>query len=127
MRAHAEPNVTPLIDVMLVLLILFMVVTPTAQQSLDASVPRAASERAEPPPRPVVLSIDDSGLRLNGTSVTGLSDLRLQLERALGTRSDRTVFVRAGPTVRYGDVVEAMDTARGAGADRLGILSGTKP
>ena len=118
---------TPLIDIMLVLLILFMVVTPTTQRSLDAAVPRPAPKGSDDSMPAIVLSIDDSGLHLNGTPLASLTDLRLQLAQALEPRADRTVFVRAGGSVRYGEVVEAMDAARGAGADRLGILSRRDP
>jgi len=123
--ALSDINITPLIDVMLVLLIIFMIVTPVASKSIETSLPRDPSEVAPPPPpqhEALVLEVSAEGLRLNRSALTGLDELGERLRDVLLARSDKTVFVRAEGTLRYAQVMSVLDVAKGAGADRIGII-----
>jgi biopolymer transport protein ExbD len=123
---NSEINVTPMVDVMLVLLIIFMVVTPLLQKTISVNLaktdnpvqmPEADKENAL-----VVAIMRDGKVYLNADQVTpeGLTD---RVKSALANRADKRIFVKADAGARYGDVVDVVDDVRSAGVDQLGLLT----
>jgi biopolymer transport protein ExbD len=118
----AEINVTPLIDILLVLLIVFMLVAPQAPSALDASLPDASGGAVPPTASSIVLRIEKDAFTLDGLPVLTLTGLESRLRDALDAHRERTVFVRVGEGVGYARVVDAIDLARGCGAERIGLV-----
>jgi biopolymer transport protein TolR len=122
---RSEINVTPLIDVVLVLLIIFMVLTPSMLKHLTATVPRKAEENTPPPPGEAPILIEYTAKReltLNGESVLPEA-LATKLAERLRYDRQKVVFFKAEDDAPYGEVVRLMDVARGSGAKTLAVVT----
>src|SRR3989449_437699 len=121
--AMAEINVTPLVDVMLVLLIVFMITAPMLQQELDVNLPVAAGIPQVTTEAQVVLTVNKQGnIYLDQTTYT-LDTLRPKLQTLYQTRRNKDIFLRADADVPYGKVVQVMDEVKKAGILKLGMLT----
>jgi biopolymer transport protein TolR len=119
----AEINVTPLVDVMLVLLIIFMVTAPMLSMGIDVNLPRVKSKSIDIAEEKLVLTINENKeIFLNKTRLP-LADLNVKLSAIFAERVDREIFLRADKNVSYGFVVEVMSEIRKAGVDKLGMIT----
>jgi len=122
-KPMAEINVTPLVDVMLVLLIIFMVTAPMLSMGIDVNLPQVKSKSVDVTEEKLVLTISEAKeIFLNKTKLP-LGELNSKLEAIFSNRIDREIFLRADKNVPYGFVVEVMSEVRKAGVDKLGMIT----
>ncbi len=121
--ALAEINVTPLVDVMLVLLIIFMITAPMLQQQLDVNLPETSNAPQMTAEDPIILTVTkQGGISIHQTTYS-LETLRPKLQSLYAGRKDREIFLRADTDVPYGLVVTVMDELKKVGIFKLGMVT----
>jgi biopolymer transport protein TolR len=119
----AEINVTPLVDVMLVLLVIFMVTAPMMQQGVQVNLPKADTKAMTPAEETVVVTVDKNGKIFINKDEVPAAALRSRLSDMFATREKKEIFLKADAGVPYGEVVKAMADIKGAGIERLGMVT----
>jgi biopolymer transport protein TolR len=122
-RANADINITPFVDVILVLLIIFMVAAPLMQQGIDVDLPETTTQPLRIRDEPLILSVKKEGTYFLGRKEISLEDLVSKLEAIFDARGSKDVYLRADRDAPYGTVVKAMAAAREAGAEQMGIVT----
>jgi len=122
-RANSEINVTPFVDVMLVLLIIFLVTAPLMQQGMDVDLPETTTQPLRVKDDPLILTVDKGGKFYLGRKEVAIAELMTKLEAVFDARGSKEIFLRADRDAPYGIVVKGMAAAREAGATKLGIVT----
>lgn len=124
-RPKSEPNVTPYIDILLVLLIIFMVITPFTPRGLDVRVPQKVEGDNLPADlnQGIVISIDKNNTPFINKEAVTFESLGPKLTQIYNARADKSVFVKGEKSLIYGDVVKAIDIAKGAGCTEIGLMT----
>lgn len=123
----SEPNIVPLIDVLLVLIIIFMVITPTTPQGLDALVPQPTppnqQENKELLDKTIVVQVTSDGKVMINQDAISWDDLGPRLEDIFKQRAEKVAFVKGDDNVEFANVARAIDIMRGAGIDNVGLIT----
>jgi biopolymer transport protein TolR len=121
--AMSQINVTPLVDVMLVLLVIFMVTAPMMQQGMQVNLPKAEAKALPAPEESVVVTIERNGRLFINSAEIPADELRSRLHGIFTGKSKKEIFLEADRDVPYGEVVKTMAIIKGAGIERLGMVT----
>ena len=119
----SEINVTPLVDVMLVLLIIFMVTAPMMKQGIEVDLPQTTSAGVSVNSKPYILVIKKDSSLFVGKEVIAINELQEKIKYTFKTRKNKQVYIQADKSVDYGTVAEAMAEVRAAGISKIGLVT----
>ncbi|MBZ5655226.1 MAG: biopolymer transporter ExbD [Acidobacteriia bacterium] len=128
-KVNSDINVTPMVDVMLVLLIIFMVVTPMLQHGVTVDMARVNNPEQMPDADKedaLLIAVMRDGKVFFGTDPIAVDDLTQKIRDRLANRTDKRVFIKADARAKFGSVVQVVDNVRSAGVDQLGLLTDQK-